>query len=184
MRRIRSRSTEASGAATAAPMTLASPPAAVAVEITATAAWLTDREFRSLPVGRLSLGAWQRRPNEPPMHRAFVLASVGIRLGFRSGFRLLDDGLFLNRGSFNGLFLAECFRENGFFRANFDRQLFLAAWRRDTRLLVFVVCVAGRAARLLHLIINHRDDCVIGNAAFTRTIVVQNVTEPKPALLH
>jgi hypothetical protein len=25
---------------------------------------------------------------------------------------------------------------------------------------------------------------VIGDAAFTRTIVVQNVTEPKPALLH
>jgi hypothetical protein len=47
-----------------------------------------------------------------------------------------------------------------------------------------MIRVACGAARLLHLIINHRHDRVIGDAAFTRTIVVQNVTEPKPALLH
>jgi len=47
-----------------------------------------------------------------------------------------------------------------------------------------MIRVARGAARLLHLIINHRHDRVIGDAAFTRTIVVQNVTEPKPALLH
>jgi hypothetical protein len=47
-----------------------------------------------------------------------------------------------------------------------------------------MVRIARGAARLFHLIINHRHDRVIGDATFTRTIVVQNVTEPKPALLH
>jgi hypothetical protein len=47
-----------------------------------------------------------------------------------------------------------------------------------------MVGVAGRAASLLHLVFNHRNDRVIGNAALARTVVVQNVTEPKPALLH
>jgi hypothetical protein len=47
-----------------------------------------------------------------------------------------------------------------------------------------MIRVAGRAADLLHLIVDHRDHGVIGHAALTRTVVVQNVTEPKPALLH
>ena len=49
--------------------------------------------------------------------------------------------------------------------------------------LVDVLGVARRAARLLHLIVNHRHDRVVGDAALTRAVVVQNVTEPKPALL-
>ena len=52
------------------------------------------------------------------------------------------------------------------------------------RLLVFVVRVARGAARLLHLVLDHRDHGMIGDAALARTVVVQNVTEPKPALLH
>jgi hypothetical protein len=63
-------------------------------------------------------------------------------------------------------------------------RLFLAARRRDTGFLVFVIRVARRAARLLHLIVDYRDNRVIGDATFTRTVIVQNVTEPKPALLH
>jgi hypothetical protein len=47
-----------------------------------------------------------------------------------------------------------------------------------------MVGIAGRAAGLLHLVIDHRDDGVVGDAALTRAVVVQNVTEPKPALLH
>jgi hypothetical protein len=65
----------------------------------------------------------------------------------------------------------------------FDERLLPAAGWRNARLLVLVIGVARRAARLLHRIFNHRDNDVIGDAAFTRTIVVQNVTEPKPALL-
>ena len=55
---------------------------------------------------------------------------------------------------------------------------------RDLGLLVFVLRVARGAPRLLHGVVDHRHDRVIGNAALTRTVVVQNVTEPKPALLH
>ena len=62
--------------------------------------------------------------------------------------------------------------------------ILFAARRRDPGLLVFVIRVARRAASLLHLVFDHCNDRVIGDAALARTIVVQNVTEPKPALLH
>jgi hypothetical protein len=61
---------------------------------------------------------------------------------------------------------------------------FLFAPRGHTRLFVFMVRIARRATRLLDLILDHRNDRVIGNAALTRTVVVENVTEPRPALLH
>ena len=61
---------------------------------------------------------------------------------------------------------------------------FLLAPRGHARLLVFVVRIARRATRLLHLVLDHRNHRVIGDAALTRTVVVENVTEPKPALLH
>jgi hypothetical protein len=44
--------------------------------------------------------------------------------------------------------------------------------------------ITRRAPRLPDVLVNHRDDDVIGDAALARTVVVQNVTEPKPALLH
>jgi hypothetical protein len=50
--------------------------------------------------------------------------------------------------------------------------------------LVFVVRVAGGAARLLDVLADHRHDSVIGHAPLARTIIVQNVTKPKLALLH
>jgi hypothetical protein len=50
--------------------------------------------------------------------------------------------------------------------------------------LVFVFGVAGRAARLLHVLADHRHDCMIGEATLARTVIVQNVTKPKLALLH
>jgi ABC-type tungstate transport system substrate-binding protein len=51
-------------------------------------------------------------------------------------------------------------------------------------LLVFMLGVARGAAGLLNLVFNHRDDSVIGDAALAWTVIVQDVTEPKPALLH
>jgi hypothetical protein len=60
----------------------------------------------------------------------------------------------------------------------------LAPRRRHFCLLILVVRVAGGAACLLHLVFNHRDDRMIRDAALARTVVVQNVTEPNPALLH
>jgi hypothetical protein len=59
-----------------------------------------------------------------------------------------------------------------------------SALRRHPGLLVFVIGVAGSASGLLHLVVNHCNDGVIRDAALARAIVVQNVTEPKPALLH
>jgi hypothetical protein len=47
-----------------------------------------------------------------------------------------------------------------------------------------VVGIAGRAPGLLHLVLDHRNDDMVGDAALARAVVVKNVTEPKPALLH
>src|SRR5205085_821359 len=55
---------------------------------------------------------------------------------------------------------------------------------RYLRVLVSVLGVARRAARLLHVGPDHRDDRVVGESPLTRTIIVQNVTKPKLALLH
>jgi hypothetical protein len=37
---------------------------------------------------------------------------------------------------------------------------------------------------LLYIRANHSHDSVVGHASFTRTVIVQNVTKPKLALLH
>src|SRR3954453_9441751 len=60
----------------------------------------------------------------------------------------------------------------------------LAALPRDLRVLEFVIGVARRAAHLLHVVTDHRHDYVVGHAPLARTIIVQNVTKPKLALLH
>jgi hypothetical protein len=60
----------------------------------------------------------------------------------------------------------------------------LAARRRGLGLLVFVLGVTGRTPRLPDVVLNHRDDDMVGDAALARAVIVQNVTEPKPALLH
>ena len=49
---------------------------------------------------------------------------------------------------------------------------------------VLMVRIARGTARLLHLVVDHHHDDVIRDAALARTVVIQNVTEPKPALLH
>jgi hypothetical protein len=56
--------------------------------------------------------------------------------------------------------------------------------RRHSRVFVFVLRVARRAPRLLDIVRDHRDHRMVGDAALTRTVVIQNVTEPKPALIH
>jgi hypothetical protein len=61
---------------------------------------------------------------------------------------------------------------------------FGAARAGDTGLLVFVLGVARAAPRLLDVVLDHGDDDVIGDAALPRAVVIQNVTEPRPALLH
>jgi len=112
--------------------------------------------------------------------RLFVHRRVGgLRLVFRgSG---LNVDVLRKRCVVDGFLL---FGIGHIRRHNWSEGIFLPARRRNARLLVLVVRVTRRAACLLHLILNHRHDGVVGDAALTRTIVVQNVTEPKPALLH
>src|SRR3954463_7022833 len=65
-----------------------------------------------------------------------------------------------------------------------QRTRLLATRRRRLRLLVFVLGVTRRTPRLSDVVLDHRDNDVIGDTALARTVVVENVTEPKPALLH
>ena len=60
---------------------------------------------------------------------------------------------------------------------------FLAALR-NLAALVQVLGVAGRTPGLLDVLFDHRDDGVVGQPPFARTVVVQYVTETQPALLH
>ena len=62
--------------------------------------------------------------------------------------------------------------------------LFLAPLDRHLAILVFVLCIAYDAACLFNVIVDHRDDCVVRNTAFARTVIVQHVAGPIPALLH
>ena len=55
---------------------------------------------------------------------------------------------------------------------------------RDLGLFVLVFRVAGAATCLPDLVFDHGDNRMVGDAALTRAVVVENVTEPKPALLH
>ncbi|MBI4264282.1 MAG: hypothetical protein HY657_07890 [Acidobacteria bacterium] len=181
-----------------------------AVELASAArAWLTDREVRSLAFGNLPLGARQRRADEPSMHRPLVFGSRGadglsVRLGFGRRGRQRRSLHHLGSG------IGGCFGERRIFgrhevrRRLLDRRgggdgtgterafyrltqnplgLLATGWRR-LRVLVLVLRVARRAARLLHILRDHRHYHVIGDPALPRTVVVQNVTEPKPALLH
>lgn len=63
------------------------------------------------------------------------------------------------------------------------RRLFFPL-RRHLRLLVLMLCVTDDAACLFDFVFDHRHDGVIRNAALARTVVVQHVARPKPALLH
>ena len=64
------------------------------------------------------------------------------------------------------------------------RRVRFAALARHLRVLVFVLGVARRAARLLHVVADHRDDGVVRHPPLARAVIVQNVTKPKLALLH
>src|SRR6185503_3759168 len=179
--------------------------AAIAVELAPSAsARLAHGEVGSLALGHLSFRARQRGANQPSMHRPVVFGHVLVRVGVvlavlavlarRRVDRLLGarlDGRGLGSHLFDKGCLVLClflrvflglFWHIGRYRGG--ERVFLPAGRGDARLLVLMDRVTRRAARLLHLVVDHRDDRMVGDAALTRTVVVQNVTEPKPALLH
>src|SRR5262245_44960090 len=59
-----------------------------------------------------------------------------------------------------------------------------AALRGHFALFVFVFRVTDDATRLFDAVVDHRHDGVIGDTALARTVIVQHVAGPKPALLH
>jgi hypothetical protein len=178
----------------------------------ASSARLTNGEVGILPVlWRLPLGARQRRTNQATMHGAILVRGRrdGFLLhGFASvhGFNRFDRDRFRcsnfgDDGSVDELIdvhivvmrsieaLNRQWRGGarlGTTGSDFRHEDpgFLFAPRGHTCLFVLMIRIARRASRLPDLILYHRDDRVIGNAALARTVVVQNVTEPKPALLH
>jgi hypothetical protein len=149
------------------------------------AARLPYGEIRSLAFGSLAFGTRQRRANQRPMHRTIVFDEDRIRFGFRIGTDrrdIFEDG-FRRRFGRGG---RECRTGCSGVHEIRENQLtgLFPTRRRHLGLLVFVVRVAGRAARLPDLIFDHGNDRMVRDAALARTVIVENVTEPKPALLH
>jgi len=177
---------------------------AIAIEASAAAAWLSDREVWRFSLWYLSFRTRQGRANQRPVHRPFVLtAGVGglIDISRRVGFRV-DRWRWQRRcgddvRSFGRVGGLETDRLGLGLRLRGEDARFRlvhpvsqrGGWFATTRrghfgLLVLMLRVARRATRLLHVVLDHRDHRMIGDAALARTIVVENVTEPNPALLH
>jgi hypothetical protein len=65
-----------------------------------------------------------------------------------------------------------------------SRRAFLLASARRLTALIRVLGITGRAPRLFDGLFNHGDDRVIRHTTLTRAVVIQNVSETQPALLH
>jgi hypothetical protein len=168
---------------------------------------LANREVWSLSRRRrLTFDSWQLSPdqwtvNGPLIRRRLVLFLILLRLRQYRFFWTLD-GLrllrFLN-GFVEQLFvlmngLADVFRlvlvvDYSLGRGRADGrqdgwrlELLPLAWH--ARMFVLVVRVTRRATRLLDVVTDHRDDDVVRQSSLARTVVIQNVTRPKLALLH
>jgi hypothetical protein len=157
---------------------------------------LANSELRILALGRLAVRPGERRADQATMNGTVVVKRSSNLLHIR-GRRLLsgrrrridrldrfgssdcrvlrDDYGFVFDGS-----QAAC-GVRGITRPD---PALLAALRRHAGLFVRMIGIARRAPGLLHFIVNHRHDGVICDAALPRAIVVENVTEPRPALLH
>ncbi len=153
---------------------------------------LSNREIRRFALRRLAIGAGQCRPDQATMNRTLVVDLLSG--GQRQRFGFCSLGRSLERGGrfwslrnvddrFNGVG-AEFGTQRAFHRLTGCTFGAPAALRRNTRPLELMVRLAGSAACLLDLIFDHGHDGVVGDAALARAVIVQNVTEPKPALLH
>jgi hypothetical protein len=60
----------------------------------------------------------------------------------------------------------------------------LLALPRNSRVLVLVLRVTRRTACLFDVRTDHGHDGVVRDTSLTRTVIVENVTKPKLALLH
>ena len=180
--------------------------AAGAITVGVAAGRLPHREIRFLPFRKLAFGTWKGRTNQSAMDRAVVftpfifsavrVGDVGVRgrcdrnrisLGPHVGGTSV--GIDVVDGTVEWRSVLRLRRGNGTWAGLFKNVLrqrtgLFPAQRRGLGLLVFVLGVARRTPRLPDIVFDHRDDDVIGDAALARTVIVQNVTEPKPALLH
>src|SRR5262245_11713579 len=64
------------------------------------------------------------------------------------------------------------------------RRRFLLAPFRHTGTLIGVLRIARRTTRLFDVFLDHGDNRVVGDAALTWTVIVENVAQTQPALLH
>jgi hypothetical protein len=175
----------------------------VPVAVAVTAGLLPHRELRFFAFGNVALGSGQRRPDQPAMHGTFILATIvfagiGIAVGNgvgRQHCRIGNHGGGYRLGVVRGLLGNRVRLGRGVSRSDgagtcvFDavlrqRTRLLATRRRRLPLLVLVLGVTRRTPRLPDVVLDHCDNDVIGDTALARTVVVENVTEPKPALLH
>jgi hypothetical protein len=159
---------------------------------------LPDREIGGGP------GWWgrpfetrQRGANQRPVHRplivrwpCLVIAGGGLRDGlFSRGLVLIRRGhdLNLRRGRFSAGYGAWGSRRRLTELWNARREgrgVGFPAKPRQPGLLVFMLRLARRATRLLHIVPDHRHHHMVGEAAFPGAIIVKDVTKPKLALLH
>jgi hypothetical protein len=188
----------ATSIATAGAVALVSPTAGVsrAEAVVAIAGWLADREIGRRPCGRgRAFQAGQRRANQRPVNGSLVVFWLFVRSGHRCLWGVLrGERAVIGDGSRKG------HRRRLFGRGGGGRRHGLAKLRsatgrqssrvglpakpRQPRLLVFVLRLARRATRLLHVVPDHRDHYVVGKTAFPGAIIVKDVTKPKLALLH
>ena len=167
-------------------------PVAVYLAAASATSGLSNRKIRRFALGGLTIGSGQGCTNQSAMDRAVVIArlrssqrqGIGINfLGRRLERRCRDRRL---RGvfyRFDGVGI-EFGTQRAFHGLTGSTFGALSTLWRNTCPFEFMLRIAGSAARLLDLIFDHRHDGMVGDAAFTRAVIVQNVTEPKPALLH
>jgi hypothetical protein len=176
-----------------------------AITVAVASGRLPHREIRFLPLRKLTVGPGKRRPDQSAMNRAVVFTPFVNAVRIRTvGVRGRSDGNSVSLGANVGgasvrieivdgtveRRAALRLRGRNGTRTGLvknvlrQRASLLPAQRRGLGLLVFVLGVACRTPRLPDIVFDHRDDDVIGDAALARTVIVQNVTEPKPALLH
>ena len=180
--------------ALAAAMTVAAMTIAAAIETPV----LTNRKVGLFAFGSLPFRPRKRRTDQRTMHGPLV---VGVVTGLVGGWwrdDLVDVGrsserfggkieALLDHGRIGRHERVDCDRagRHSVRRSGDERARgFLSSWRWNLGLLVFMLGVARGAACLLHFVVDHGDHRMIGDAALARTVVVKNVTEPNPALLH
>jgi hypothetical protein len=157
---------------------------------------LANGELWILALGRLTVRPGERRADQATMNGTFVVKRSSNRLLVRGRQFLSRRRRHINGldrfGSSNSRVLRDHYgfifdgsqAAGGVRGITGPNPALLAALRRHAGLLVLMIGIARRAPGLFHFIVNHRHDGVICDAALTRAIVVENVTEPEPALLH